>query len=273
MFRYLLFICFLYFSFSVYSTSHDYEQYVLHFDTFQSLNLESLGGTLGFLSIYIYFIQYVLSYINDGETFGFVLWALNWISIFYFFIYNSKNKFNFWFLLSYFILFTYLWHSNQLRQGIIIPAVLYIYITALNGEISKLRFLIYSSLLSFWHLASVTTFFYFIKRKIYFLIPFFFIFSLYFGGSNTLINFSSLCVLIAIMYSVKKRSKTINFVLGCFLLFMLARPYSAAISSRMLELSLLSFPLLLNQKNTNFLRIFMILLCVLISLNNSNFFS
>ena len=106
-------------SFSWYQTSQDYAQYYLHFAQFNdNLNLNLYSSYTPFIALFVI-------YFESAEAFVLLLWIMNWVLVFYFLLY--RNNFNNLFLLSYFILFSYLWHSNQLRQGIIMPIIIHIY--------------------------------------------------------------------------------------------------------------------------------------------------
>ena len=264
--RHIIYFIFLIISYNQLVNSHDFEQYIL-----QAEQLENIRD-FGALNVYVFFIDIIISVLENSFFFVYFLWILNWLSIYYFLIYLGENKFNFWFLLTYFLLFGYLWHTNQLRQGLVMPIFIYYFIKKIEGSISNTKYLSISSLLSTWHLASLSMFSIFIKIKLHYLIPFAIFFSYATGGENTLINFSSLSIFLMILISLKKKSKYLNIISFLFIIFLIFRPYSSVISSRMLELSLLVFPFLFLQKNSIYYKVIFTFLSVLISLNNFNFF-
>ena len=260
----LVFILFCLLSFTQFLNSHDFQQYIL-----QAEQLENIRD-FGPLNVYVFFIDFLLSLLNKAELFVYALWVLNWVFIFYFFIYKGKDKFNFWFLISYLILFEYLWHSNQFRQGLIMPAFIFFYFKILDNKINNMKYLTISSILSVWHLVSLSMFSYYIKFRLHYLIPFALIFSFYMGGNNTLINISSVSVLFMILISLKKKIKSINLISFFFIVFLVFRPFSEIISSRMLELSLLVIPFLFIERCSLTYKIIFSALAVFITLNNLN---
>ena len=262
--KYFLFLFFMLLSFGWLLYSHDYESYFNHFNVYKN-SLE-----LNQISIYPFFVATLYLILNSPEDFVYILWILNWISVFYFIIH--KNNFNNWFLLNYLILFSYLWHSNQLRQGLIVPAILHIYFN--RKVISNFKKIIFGIILSSWHLASVIVFS-FLKdlinynRKIFFLLPFFICFSLIIGGRISLFNITSLLVLICLYFSYKINLSSFNLPLSFFIFFLLFRSLDDGVfGSRMLELSCLVLPLLLIKKRKTSFRLVISSFSVIIVINN-----
>lgn len=261
--KFLLYIVFSIISFFQLKNSHDFEQYVLQIEQLE--NLRSFGP----LSSYSLFLEYIILFLENAEYFVFLLWFFNWFSIF---LLITNKKFNFWFLLNYLILFSYLWHSNQLRQGIIMPIFILYYFKVLNNEINYKKFSIIAFFLSIWHLASLALYSFFIKIKLHYLIIPALIFSAYMGGQNTLLNLSSVSVLLLILVSLKKKSSSTNLIVFFYIIFLVFRPFSPVISSRMLELSLLSIPFLFINKCSINYKISFTFLSIIIMLNNINYF-
>jgi hypothetical protein len=267
MIRNFIFIFFCLLSFGWLLTSHDYIQYFIHFDQF--INLVSKNS----YSSYMIFVGFMLLFLKSGTTFVYVLWALNWISVYFFFIY--KNKFNAWFLLSYFIIFSYLWHSNQLRQGFLMPVLIHLYYNRL--KLSNKKIILYAILLSTWHLSFtiLLTFFKnvidFNKRFIY-LLPFLMITSFIIGGRVSLFNITSFLVLISFLLAFKLNLKSLNLPLLFFCFFLVFRYFEDGIlASRMLELSCLILPFILIYKKDTSVRIALTIFSLIITINNSLF--
>ena len=275
--RYFVFTFFIILSFGWLINSHDYDQYFLHFAEFHTLEFNQYSSISGFitwlgfsLSVYEYILSFLILYLKSADEFVYLLWLTNWLSIFYFFIY--KNKFNTWFILTYLIVFSYLWHSNQLRQGIIVPIILHLYYnrqTILNKKI-----LLFTIILSSWHLASLICLTYIknlisFKEKYFYLIYLFLFFSLIMGGRVTLINVSSIIVLILLIVSFKIKSNSFNLPLTFFLAFLLLRSYGDGIlASRMLELSCLILPMILYKKRSIPFNLAVVVLALILTLNN-----
>lgn len=256
------FFCLL--SFGWLLTSHDYIQYYTHFDQF--INLVNIN----LYSSYFIFVGFMLFFLKSATIFVYVLWILNWISVYFFLVY--KNKFNAWFLLSYLIIFSYLWHSNQLRQGVLMPILIHLYHNRL--KFSNKIILLYAVILSTWHL-SILVLLSFVKniinynKKFIFILPFLIIISLVVGGRVSLFNTSSLLVLISFLIAFKLNSKSLNLPLLFFSFFLVFRHIEDGIlASRMLELSCLIFPLILmNKRKLNF-KVIITSFSIVITLNN-----
>jgi len=248
-------------------TSHDYIQYFLHFDQF--INLVSENS----YSSYMIFVGFMLLFLKSGTTFVYVLWALNWISVYYFLVY--KNKFNAWFLLSYFIIFSYLWHSNQLRQGMLMPFLIHFYYNRL--KFSNKKIILYAILLSTWHLSLLVLLSFFknsidFNKKFIYLLPFLMIISFIIGGRVSLFNITSLLVLISFLLALKLNSNSLNLPLLFFCFFLLFRYFEDGIlASRMLELSCLILPMILINKKDTSVRIVLTMFSIIITINNTLF--
>lgn len=264
MIKNFIFLFFCLASFGWLLTSHDYIQYYNHFDQF--INLVDKNT----YSSYMIFIGFTLLFLKSGAIFVYVLWALNWISVYFFLIY--KNKFSAWFLLSYLIIFSYLWHSNQLRQGVLMPILIHIYHNRL--KFSNKIIIVYAAILSTWHL-SVLVLLSFVKniinfsRQFIFILPILIIISLIAGGRISLFNISSLLVLISFFIAYNLNSKSLNLPLLFFSFFLIFRNIEDGIlASRMLELSCLIFPLLLIENRKLYFKVLITSFSLIITLNN-----
>ena len=205
--------------------SPDYSNYILHIN---SDYLDTLSGS--------YYGYYSLLLLVDASEFDFVfvLWFLNWITLS---VVLLRKKYSIYFVLCYGIMFGWIWHTVQLRQG----AIMFIILILLSLEIPKKKFKLLASLFGlFWHRVVFLVILNFKVWPVYVLLAFL-LMQIFIGlihPLNTFNMFTTVVFLAIVLFykTNKKINVTLLVLLACYFIGGL---FDTILASRSLELSLL----------------------------------